>query len=248
MHSVPRTPEPDFLPLYRLCFGYYGLLDHNGRGAIRRAPKVEFGRICPYCERKCSESAPPGFLSTREVNDHFRPRSRFPHLSLDWDNLVYSCERCNERRADCWPGFDDASLNERLRSKYPRYVVPPSYVSPSLGQGDRPGRDFFIYDFETGGVYPSPQLDALEWSMAQRTIVDFDLNDAHIPRRYSGAKLLRSRRRDHVLRVARLAQAKRGGGPFDVLSVSFFAHPSMQFSGIAAAYLRSIDWDLSRIS
>lgn len=35
--------------------------------------------------------------------DHFRPKKKFPHLTLSYENLYYSCALCNTIKADHWP-------------------------------------------------------------------------------------------------------------------------------------------------
>ena len=108
-----------------------------------------FGK-CGYCERRCDGTA------TVPTVDHFRPRSRFPELTYEWTNWVFSCARCNEEKANRWPdsGFVDpcaVPLDER----------PESYLD---------------FDDRTGEVIAQAGLTQAARVKAQNTIDDIGLN------------------------------------------------------------------------
>lgn len=48
---------------------------------------------CAFCECK------PGESGHIEV-EHFEPKSLYPELAFEWDNLLPSCRRCNEVKSD----------------------------------------------------------------------------------------------------------------------------------------------------
>lgn len=48
---------------------------------------------CAFCECK------PGESSNIEV-EHFEPKSIYPELAFEWDNLLPSCRKCNEAKLD----------------------------------------------------------------------------------------------------------------------------------------------------
>jgi Restriction endonuclease len=48
---------------------------------------------CMYCESKI------GHISFGDV-EHIRPKSRYPHLEHEWDNLGYVCSICNNQKLD----------------------------------------------------------------------------------------------------------------------------------------------------
>jgi len=52
---------------------------------VRERLEADFNRKCCYCE--------DGFIKG-EV-EHFLPKSKFPHLEFDWENLLWACHRCN---------------------------------------------------------------------------------------------------------------------------------------------------------
>ena len=179
-------------------------------------------------------------FSYQETVDHFAPHSLFECRCLDWLNLVYCCDRCNNRKGDRWPdrGKEDA-IDLFLRRKYPDYVPVGSHVSPSLGDGNRPANEFFRYNFETGQIMPAECLDPVALSMAVRTIHDMDLNDYRVSKGYARSQQLLPYRR--ILRVKSLEQARiqygdsrETRGPLLEMARS----PSA-YSGLTRAYLLS---------
>ena len=154
-------------------------MDGGDRRNIRNALARDFGEVCAYCEQLCDSG-----VNSRAVNaetiDHFRPRSRFPHLQFDWSNLIYACYRCNQSKGNSWPGYDDSLINQSLSAMYHRYTSPSEYVSPNVSLGGRPAQEFFDFDVDTGEIFAANDLDDLEWSLARRTIRDIDLNDSEL--------------------------------------------------------------------
>ncbi len=70
--------------------------------SFRAAVREDFRATCAYCllEEKWAAG-----LENFEI-DHFRPRSRFPHLALDFYNLYWSCHVCNRIKAANWPSAE----------------------------------------------------------------------------------------------------------------------------------------------
>ena len=176
MHSVQRSPEPGFFAAIRAAKTRWDELDSADRRRIRDALVRDFGPICAYCERPCQ---PPTSAKKPddESIDHFKPRSRFPGQWLDWHNLVYACRRCNQRKENNWPGYDDALTNRWLAAEDPRYTPVSEYVNPNTSDDRRPAQDFFSFDTISGEIAPSDNISPQEWSIARRTIRDIDLND-----------------------------------------------------------------------
>ena len=182
MRSVRRSPEPDFLDEIQAVRQNWEELDIQDRVQIRAALMQDFGTICAYCQRPCipaSASSDSPSKHAEETIDHFRPRdqNRFPDLWLDWHNLVYACHRCNQRKGNQWPGYDDKMINQLLAAGYPQYTSVSEYVNPNADAGQRPAHEFFAFNIGTGEVSPVEQLEPKEWSVAYRTIRDIDLND-----------------------------------------------------------------------
>ena len=107
MHLVQRSPEPAFFAVLRAAHTQWNDLDGGNRKQIRDALVADFGPICAYCEQPCQTPTRSGDSFNEETIDHFRPRHWFPHLWLDWPNLIYACHRCNQAKGGSWPGYDD---------------------------------------------------------------------------------------------------------------------------------------------
>lgn len=180
MHSVQRSPDPNFLDAFRKVYGRWDDLTRIDRPRIRRALSNDFGGICAYCERLCEPPDSTGTLSDAETIDHFRPRNHFPGLWLDWLNLVYSCQRCNKIKGSKWPGIEDEATEQELSDEDTRYTAIMEYVNPNALEGQRPADEYFSFNLLTGEIVPEEELSATEWSMARRTIWDIDLNDGEL--------------------------------------------------------------------
>ena len=96
MHSVGRSPEPTFLSHLRSSHTRWAGLEGSDRQQIRAALAQDFGNVCGYCEQSCRRRSATHDGRNEETIDHFKPRSGFPALWLDWLNLVYACRRCNK--------------------------------------------------------------------------------------------------------------------------------------------------------
>ena len=64
--------------------------------------RTEFSRQCVYC---CMPDGIQGHDSFGV--DHYRPMSQFPSLSCEYENLFYSCNRCNRLKRDFWPAEEE---------------------------------------------------------------------------------------------------------------------------------------------
>jgi hypothetical protein len=71
--------------------------------------RVDFRYRCAYCERKELCIGGEEFF----VVDHFRPR-RFIELLANYENLYYSCRKCNEYKHDAWPSEEGISKGFRF--------------------------------------------------------------------------------------------------------------------------------------
>ncbi len=182
MHSVQRSDTPDFLKDLQAKYNSYDELCGKERSAVRDALAADFGPVCAYCERPCSPPTATADSPDEETNDHFKPLEHFPHLSLEWLNLVYSCHRCNQIKGNKWPGIKDEAINSRLTQFYPvRYVCPKEYVNSGKQYGGYTARELFKFNVDTGEISPADNLDSEEWSIAFRTIMDLDLNEFRDP-------------------------------------------------------------------
>lgn len=149
--------------------------------------------------------------------------------------MVCACQRCDVRKGENWPGPPGApspSLN---------------YVNPSLTSNQQPAEDFFDYYVETGGeteeddlvpgqILPSVGSSAADWWMADRTVLDLDLNsdydqiDARLPE-------LRTDQLDFVL-----DQISDPAADWNRTTTILrrYSQPYQPFSSYVAAFARSL--------
>ncbi len=62
---------------------------------IKKAIKEDSFEKCIYCESKIVH------VYFGDV-EHMKPKSKFPKLKFDWDNLGYVCAQCNNQKNDKW--------------------------------------------------------------------------------------------------------------------------------------------------
>ncbi len=69
---------------------------------VKQALVRVFHGKCAYCESKITH-VDYGHI------EHYRPKSRFPDLTFEWDNLLLACGICNgaEHKGDCFPEAAD---------------------------------------------------------------------------------------------------------------------------------------------
>ena len=80
----------------------HGPVGYKGHRAFKPWLRDEFHYRCVYClfREQYDTNGPRAFGV-----DHFRPKSRgeFAGVSLDYDNLHYSCNLCNQAKGYGWP-------------------------------------------------------------------------------------------------------------------------------------------------
>lgn len=67
------------------------LLYHYRHNDIKKALAESSHSKCAFCESK------PGESGNIEV-EHFSPKSLYPDLTFEWDNLLPACRKCNEAK------------------------------------------------------------------------------------------------------------------------------------------------------
>ena len=230
MHSAQRSTEPDFFAKLRTIYTQWDDLGSPERQRIRNSLTQDFGEVCAYCQQFCNLPSMAQRPNDESI-DHFRPRHQFPSLWLDWLNLIYACRMCNQNKDDRWPG--SGSSYDQLTDQYlshadSRYSPVMEYVSPNEIEGQRPAQEFFDFNANTGGVTPSERLAPEDWSMANRTIWDMDLDSMHL----------------RNLRLARLNWLLERLNTIDDFDEKLnvllrFMLPKMPFSGLIYAYATS---------
>ncbi len=106
---------------------------------------------CSYCECILNEEG-----KYMEV-EHFKPKSIFPHLVVDWDNLLPSCKRCNGNKSnsnpDETPIIDPSKINPkdhltmvsyRLRTKAGSEIGKATIDFLDLNDSDKLAKPRFI--------------------------------------------------------------------------------------------------------
>lgn len=63
---------------------------YKGKDVVEALEKL-FHSKCAYCESKYTHLMPVDI-------EHFRPKSKYPWLEFDWNNLLPSCIDCNRKR------------------------------------------------------------------------------------------------------------------------------------------------------
>jgi uncharacterized protein (TIGR02646 family) len=65
---------------------------------IKQTLETMFHGKCAYCE---------SYILNVDYGDieHFKPKSKFSHLAVKWDNLLLSCKKCNDKaqKGEHWP-------------------------------------------------------------------------------------------------------------------------------------------------
>jgi uncharacterized protein (TIGR02646 family) len=158
MHFVKRPIEPAQLKAVRFrhtprWIGFY----RNGRGQkpndeywhdFREPLQDAFFMLCGYCEETCKGEV-----------DHFKPKSRYPHLVYQWNNWIFACHDCNQMKGE----------------KFPR----SGYVNPCAPGASNSPESFFDFDTRTGEILPRTGLGRSAAQRARATINDLDLNAFH---------------------------------------------------------------------
>jgi len=90
---------------------------------VKESLQAMFSGKCAYCE---SHIAHIGYGHI----EHFRPKSKFPDLCFDWDNLMLGCEICNGKK---YKG-----------EKFPESKEGGPFINPVEENPD----DFFDFEFD----------------------------------------------------------------------------------------------------
>lgn len=86
---------------------------YNQRDVREQLIKMYDDRCC-YCESKVS-------VQSYGRIEHLRPRAKFPEQTYSWDNMHWSCERCNGVKGDSWD--EDAPVLDPTRDNICDYIT-----------------------------------------------------------------------------------------------------------------------------
>ncbi len=101
---------------------------------------------CAFCDGQIG-------TESRETVEHFRPKSRFPGFAYQWDNLFPCCDMCQSQKLE---QFDDGLLKP--------------------DDDDFAFMRYFVVNFKTGEIEPSPHADEQLQDRAKITIRMYGLN------------------------------------------------------------------------
>lgn len=157
MHTVRRGKAPPALKPIRRShtarwIAYYKL--HVGTRPsdtkwtiFEPTLRKRFHALCVYCEEICKGEV-----------DHFRPKSRYPHLVYSWDNWLFACHSCNNLKGETW--------------------IKGGYIDPCFKSKPK-AEAFFEFDVETGQIAPSRTLSAANFRRARDMRDQLRLNAYH---------------------------------------------------------------------
>lgn len=119
MHYVSRLPEPERLKNLKdkwqkelldqiLIHQVYSRVSDNYKNKynqeyVKDTLKSMYNNCCCYCESSL------GVTSFAHI-EHLKPKSIFPELSFEWDNLHLCCEICNINKSGSWD-YNNPILN-----------------------------------------------------------------------------------------------------------------------------------------
>ena len=95
--SILRNNKDDWKKEYLNALAHDGMTDtiryRHRNPEIKEQIKKETGNKCAYCESKITHTYPGDI-------EHILPRSVFPDLTVDWENLTLGCGECNRRKSN----------------------------------------------------------------------------------------------------------------------------------------------------
>ena len=117
--------------------------------------KMQAGDHCSFCD------AYPVSPPSNETIEHFRPKSKFPQLAWQWENLYFCCDFCQGRKAE----------------QYEEGLLSPDEAGYLF-------TEYFYQDFTTGRIEIRPDISEDFQSRAKCTLRLYGLNHpGHLPRR-----------------------------------------------------------------
>lgn len=158
MHTVKRTPPPPTLRRIKATHTQNWINHYK----YHKGPKPSdskwrdykdelgncFANLCGYCETLC-----------RGEVDHFKPKSKAPHLVYSWSNWVFSCHDCNHAKGEKWPSN--------------------GYFDPCSQETNECAEQYFEFDIVSGEILPKKTLSNSLKATALVMIKDLDLNGFH---------------------------------------------------------------------
>lgn len=114
--------------------------------AIRQSLLAMTQSHCAFCDEIVG-------TSSRETVEHFRPKSQFPQLAYDWGSLFPCCDVCQAQKLE----------------KFAEGLLKPDEDEFAFSR-------YFVVNYKTGEMAPSPQAEADARERAAITIQLYGLN------------------------------------------------------------------------
>lgn len=114
--------------------------------AIRKRLSEMTQAHCAFCDGRIG-------TESRETVEHFRPKSRFPSLAYQWENLFPCCDRCQSQKREL---FEEGLL----KPDDPEFAF----------------TRYFVANYKTGEIKPSPHADQQAQYRAKITIRIYGLD------------------------------------------------------------------------
>lgn len=102
--------------------------------AYKPALTREFRGQCVYC---LSVMMPEE--SGRFCVEHYRPKSKFPLLAVEYSNLLLACDRCNLAKSDYWSDKQDEKILNPCEDKMSQHLttLKDYSINPNSKRGKR---------------------------------------------------------------------------------------------------------------
>lgn len=163
MYKLARLPQPDCLasnaPEWTEDFVTARKADPHAAFSWRSAGCYQTIRstLLEMTQSRCAFCDAFVGAASRETVEHFRPKKHFPELAYLWSNLFPCCDVCQSSKREL---FDELLLR-------------PDDEAYSFSR-------YFVANFRTGEVDPSPAAPVEDQERARRTIAIYGMN---IPQR-----------------------------------------------------------------
>lgn len=132
MHKVERNSPPE--SLVELNKKYLENFDEDTVNTTREWKKINsnqkkdilnslneiFNGFCGYCEGTVGTTSYPNI-------DHFKPKSIFPKLMFEYNNMIFSCQMCNTLKKEKWDElfFNPTEEDPELHIKFEKEIAIP---------------------------------------------------------------------------------------------------------------------------
>lgn len=178
-----------------------------GHPEIKQALDTMFNGKCAYCESKIT-------VVTYGAIEHFFPKSVYVDLTFDWNNLLLSCDRCNDAN--------------HKGTKFPLDAAgDPLLIDPTDGKTNPDSHLDFFWDDIAGlaSVYGRDRR-------GQTVETIFDLNGIN------GRKELMNHRSNYIKRLFALLRLAQSGDTEATALLQESCDSSAEYSAFARVYIR----------